>query len=340
VFVNSLCLLNVKSFHRGIPAAGGGLPEPAQHRLLLQGANGSGKTTVLETIFTLWRFWGEWLEVGPGSPPPEEHLSHYLAASDLAAMEVVGLPDAGPLWIGMGKSREWRPLKQNHPRDSFAGVVRDAQTWQIELPPVDFRTHRYRSLADAEPFPNVVYFPAEGRFLRRPVAARAEILDSTRFNWSAVFDPGLNLDSVLLTLQARSPGRFHECLRLVNLALGHRHKEITGFGVKGRLVVRGTSDSGRGYEHSIEDLSSGEQQVLLLVGFVAAFLRPGGIVLLDEPDLHIHISMVTQLLETLETVVRERQGQLIVASQSERVWDWFARDEERIELSYWRGGGR
>ena len=44
--------------------------------------------------------------------------------------------------------------------------------------------------------------------------------------------------------------------------------------------------------------------MLLLVGFAVAFLRPGGIVLLDEPDLHIHMAMVTQLLETLERVAK------------------------------------
>ena len=62
------------------------------------------------------------------------------------------------------------------------------------------------------------------------------------------------------------------------------------------------------------------------------------IVLLDEADLHIHIAMVTQAISTLELVVRERQGQFIVASHSELVWDWFSRDAERIELSPWKGG--
>jgi ligand-binding SRPBCC domain-containing protein len=48
--------------------------------------------------------------------------------------------------------------------------------------------------------------------------------------------------------------------------------------------------------------------------------------------------MVTQLLETLETIVQERKAQLIVASHSEWVWNWFSREEEKIELTPWRGG--
>jgi ABC-type lipoprotein export system ATPase subunit len=337
MYVYRTCFFNVKPLHRCIPDGGTPLPEAGQRRLLLQGANGSGKTTILETIVTLWRFWGEWIEMGRNSSPPEEHLSHYLAGADLAAMQIVGMPDIRPVWIGMGKNREWQPLKTTFSGSGFAGLAHGKHGWEIELPSEDLLTHRYRSLADSEQFPNVVYFPSEGRYIRRLKAPRAEILDTTRFNWTAMYDPAINLDSVLLTVQARFPNRFEECLRLVNLALQHRQKRITGFGPKGRLVVKGTTEAGVTYEHSIEELSSGEQQMLLLVGFVVAFLRPGGIVLIDEPDLHIHIAMVTQLLQTLDFVVRERQGQLIVASHSELVWNFFSREDERVELTPWRG---
>jgi hypothetical protein len=356
-----MCLFNVKPLHRRIPDGGGALPEPAHRRLLLQGANGSGKTTVLETILTLWRFWGEWIDEGPGSPPPEEQLNHYLANADLAAVEFVGIPNTGPLWIGTGKLSEWRALGMAYPGTTTAGLIRSGAVeyrlpgpaasvgastsvpiragpvWQIQFPADDFLAHRQRSLAGSEAFPNIVYFPPEGRTIRPPDKPRGEIIDTTRFNWTAVYDPTINLDSVLLTVKALAPDRFDECLRLVNLALGHRQKRITGFGPRGRLVVEGTTDAGATYKHPIEDLSSGERQMLLLVGFVVAFLRPGGIVLLDEPDLHIHIALVTQLLETLEMVVKERQGQIIVASHSQLVWDWFSREEERVELSPWQG---
>jgi predicted ATPase len=147
----------------------------------------------------------------------------------------------------------------------------------------------------------------------------------------------VNLDSVLLTVKAQHPKRFKECLRLVNLALKHREKRIVGFAPAGRLVVEGLTEAGKTYQHPIELLSSGEKQVLLMIGFAVAFLRPGGILLIDEPDLHLHISMIAQLMETLELIVQDRDGQLIVASHSSLVWDWFSSDEERIELGPWRG---
>ncbi len=134
------------------------------------------------------------------------------------------------------------------------------------------------------------------------------------------------------------PENYDQSLRLVNLAIGHRNKRISDFGEDGRLLVEGVTEYGVAYRHPVEELSSGERQMLLLIVYTVGFLRNGGIVLIDEPDLHIHISMIPQLLETLELVVRERGGQLIVASHSQLVWDWFSREEEQIELGPWREG--
>jgi ABC-type lipoprotein export system ATPase subunit len=160
----------------------------------------------------------------------------------------------------------------------------------------------------------------------------------TALNWCAVFEPARSLDKLLLTVKALRPESFDECLRLVNLALGHRRKRITGFNDAGRLEVEGESENGMTYRHPVEQLSSGERQMLLLTAYAVALLRPGGVFIVDEPDLHVGVAMVTQLMETLETVVRGRNGQLIVASNEQQVWDWFGRKAERIQLDAWRKG--
>jgi energy-coupling factor transporter ATP-binding protein EcfA2 len=373
VFINRLRFRDVKPLNRDIPEGGGSLSESAWKRLLLQGGNGSGKTTIFETIVTLWTFWEEWIEIGDRKAPPKHQLRHFLARTDLAAMEIgCMLPEKPMVWIGMGQSREWEELKKKHPDLSFGGLCRNGPRWRIELPDLagtDLRSARLQTLlgrqaqliAPGKPvstsaggsesgfvrgprfdteesvFSNIVYFPSEGRTIvdaRRP---RAELLDMIPFNWVARFDRKLDLDSVLLTVKAREPERFEECLRFVNMALEHRRKHITGFGENGRLVVEGEAESGRRYQHAVEELSSGEKQILLMIGFTIAFLRPGGILLLDEPDLHIHVSMVSQLMETLQLICEERDAQLIVASHSSLVWDWFD-EEERIDLSGWREG--
>jgi hypothetical protein len=49
------------------------------------------------------------------------------------------------------------------------------------------------------------------------------------------------------------------------------------------------------------------------------------------------MAMIAQLMETLELIVQERGEPLIVASRSTPVWDWVSSEDERIELSPWRG---
>lgn len=340
--VKRMRLFNVKPLRRDLPQDGAALPEPAHHRLLLQGGNGSGKTTILETIRTLWEFFGEWIDRGSGKQPVAKHTRHYLAQADLAAVEFADFPaQSESIWIGIGKANEWADLKKQHPEAAFAGLVRygkDQGQARIELPARDWQSLRLRSLAGSEPQPNILHFPPDNRTVAVAPKEGAKLVDTTDFNWSGVYNPKLDLDSLLLTVKALRSKDFEESLRLVNLALGDRNKRVTDFGANGRLEIEGKTDFGLAYRHPPEMLSSGERQMLLLVSYTVGFLRPGGIVLLDEPDLHIHISMVTQLLETLEQVIRQRGGQFIVASHSERVWDWFSRDAERIELTPWRGG--
>ncbi len=340
MYVRRLHLHGVKTLWRDIPEGGGPLPEAARHRLLLQGGNGSGKTTILETIRTLWELFGEWIDQGP---PPYIIIDPY--APKLAAMELAGFTNEGQsLWVGIGSTDAWDELKSRHPDALFAG-----KTWEakdsvrrkldvVELPVGDWKAFRHRSMVGSDPRPNIISFPPDDRRVIAPPERRPRLIDTTAQGWSAVYSPGIDLESVLLTVGAMRPGVFDRTLHLVNLALRHRDKRITGWGNDGRLQVEGTTPDGRSYTHTVDRLSSGERQMLLMIAYVAGFLRHGGIVLIDEPDLHIHLSMVTQLMQTLDLIVRERGGQMIVASHSERVWDFFPRDSEKIELTPWRGG--
>lgn len=61
----------------------------------------------------------------------------------------------------------------------------------------------------------------------------------------------------------------------------------------------------RGARHSLDELSAGEHQVLILVYLISRWLQPGGIVLIDEPDLYLHPSLVSGLLANLEAGSRQ-----------------------------------
>ena len=83
--------------------------------------------------------------------------------------------------------------------------------------------------------------------------------------------------------------------------------------------------------HHIDDLSAGERQCLILMFMVSRWLMEGGIVLIDEPDLHLHVSLQRQFAHELERVVDRKHGQLIVTSHSPTMWEEY-NERQRIEL--------
>ena len=67
----------------------------------------------------------------------------------------------------------------------------------------------------------------------------------------------------------------------------------------------------------IASAGSGFQQVLMLLAFLNA--RPGAVLLLDEPDAHLHVILQDAIYYELRTVAARQRSQLIVATHSEVV---------------------
>jgi len=337
--------LYAKHLRLDLAAGRGGLPEAARRRLLLQGPNGSGKSTVLQTISTLWSFFGRWIEIGQDGRPPPAQTRHVLADTELAAVEFCGFArDLPSLWVAMGKANVVEDLRREYPDSTLAAAMNFGEggmaqgKWSITLPRFDLRTVRDQSLVGRVPQPNVVYFPPEDRTIRPHSNGPVKLLDTTEWNWSAAFESRLDFDSLLVTARAHQPERYDEALRLVNKILKRRDKWIAAVGPSGRHLVEQEIEGLPLPPHPIEYLSSGEKQLLVFFAFLACTLRPGGIVLIDEPDLHIHLSMIRPLLDSIALVVRERSGQLIAASHSQSAASWFSREAERVQLG--RSGRR
>ncbi|MBI2299960.1 MAG: ATP-binding protein, partial [Armatimonadetes bacterium] len=86
---------------------------------------------------------------------------------------------------------------------------------------------------------------------------------------------------------------------------------------EGELRVR----LANGEEHGLDALSSGEKQVLLLTGEIRRRMRPGSLLLIDEPDLHLHPHWETKLYERMLRLVEEGDaGQVIMATQSNHLF--------------------
>lgn len=69
----------------------------------------------------------------------------------------------------------------------------------------------------------------------------------------------------------------------------------------------------------VSTTGSGFHQVLLILAFM--FARPSSLILLDEPDAHLHVLLQKQLYDILRSLCHERKGQLVIATHSEVLID-------------------
>ena len=96
----------------------------------------------------------------------------------------------------------------------------------------------------------------------------------------------------------------------------------------GGSALATSSSSGVGNGASRLDIASGGsgfQQVLMLLTFLHT--RPSSILLLDEPDAHLHVILQDVIYSELRSVAARSNSQLIVATHSEVIINSVAPDE-------------
>jgi hypothetical protein len=69
----------------------------------------------------------------------------------------------------------------------------------------------------------------------------------------------------------------------------------------------------------VSTTGSGFHQVLLILAFI--FARPSSLVLIDEPDAHLHVLLQKELYDLLLSICHKRRGQLVIATHSEVLID-------------------
>jgi hypothetical protein len=94
-----------------------------------------------------------------------------------------------------------------------------------------------------------------------------------------------------------------------------------------RPKVLGTPAAGkrRGPRLDVANAGSGFHQVLLLLSFF--YSRPSSILLLDEPDAHLHFILQREIMDHLRDVAARRRCKLIVATHAEVLLNGAEGDE-------------
>jgi len=307
--------------------------------LLLIGPNGSGKTTLLTIIAELWQFLPDNLIAGDPPTIPADIFNSVA----MAAIEIVGL-ESEPVWIiGTGADKkiyqEFVATQVNSHK--IVGIYTDEDlvpsltSWYIppgsaelvtDNPPTEWEQHWTQRLIEnflgkRHDLPNMVYLESERRQLLPAEEKFSVQPEPDEFRWLARYEPTISrkgsLQNYLYNLKVIDEGAFQRIVDETNAFL--IGKKLNGFNRQGELMVQ---VDGRG-QHPITELSSGEKQVLLMLATITRWLRPGGIVLIDEPDLHLHISLTTAFVRHLRRMIADRGGQLIIASHEPELWKEF-----------------
>ena len=305
--------------------------------ILFSGPNGCGKSTILRIPALLWGAFGHWLHTRKPLPIRSRDRE-WLRRWDGVAMVLEDLPyGAPPLVLVFGKCDFVEETLHQFPNHAFVGEEGRSLIWPDSSWLDSFTDARKRMLSswEKEALPNMIFLDAEERRWVSPKRGLGEMKpDNLEQRWLSRYQVSEKwegqLEASLLSLKAADPERFFALLKNMNAFL--TDKAILPEVQLGQNRLRVRISNGGEVTHFLDDLSAGEHQVLIQLYIISRWLEPGGIVLIDEPDLFLHPSLISGFLAQLEKMIADRHGQLIITSHVPEVWNRYEALGHRILL--------
>ena len=267
-------------------------------RVLITGISGSGKSTALWAMAFLWRLLDQ---------KPEEEQA--LPSGDLA-MHIKDLP-GGAVLIGWSADPNFREeMAKRHPGSRTLFADKGAPD-------------ALRGLVAGD-MPNMILLDADFHFAQQSKDfSNAWFLtdDDVKDDWP----------QALSRLHRDNRPCAGEVLAAVNRLLVDKDLVIDP---DGEVQVRLKSNE----RHGPHQLSMGERHMAVLCFCAACSLKPGGVLLLDEPAVHLHPSQVIGLLSTLEGFCRKAGGQMLLVSHNPAIWQRYGELGLTVELEVGHGG--
>lgn len=297
---------------------------------LIMGPNGAGKTTILESIYASMRLLNatEHPEVGIDAI---DHAQGGMQLDALITLDdgqrsrpfLLSIVAGNPGLLRTWKAEELERLgvdtqivliykrpgvgtavarsSESHPEAlSFSEAVLERLE---EPPPALFDT--------GNGFPSVLYFPSDRGIQRPPRGQRAVTrpdglgyrpahrFDADGATWSA------SIDNLFVWFTWLDDGREALCRELVNRLIFRGIKSLRPVD---RPSLSVPVEVEGGMRHRLDQLSSGERQLVQLVVRVASHMTGSTIVLIDETEQHLHLVMRRRLINIIKDWAREHEG--------------------------------
>lgn len=266
-------------------------------RVLITGISGSGKSTALWAIAFLWQLL---------NPKPE--AGRDLPVGDLA-MHIKDLPGGDLLVIWSADESFRSDMAKRHPGSRLLFTDKS-------------KPDALRGAATGD-MPNMILLDADFHF-----AGQAKDFENAWF----LTDDDVKDDwpQALSRLYRDNHPCAREVMAAINRLLVDKDLVIDS---AGEVQVRLKSNE----RHGPHQLSMGERHMAVLCFCAACCLRPGGVLLLDEPAVHLHPSQVIGLLSTLEGFCRRANGQMLLVSHNPAIWQRYGELGLMVELEVGHG---
>jgi len=313
----------------------------------IAGTNGTGKTTILETVEALLAF-----ATDPETPRElvrEAWDSGFVALEvDLSAEDLRASEDeearGGRLTIAVGR-RDKAPDNVLNATSLFCRLVQRGtagRPYERLKTPLALRLRKAVSAMQQGHAPlrgGLIYLPADRRLtpteggpIEPPPESRQWSFRLTPpLQWSGHLEQMLVWRNYLdLEHAARTHGQLAQFADELRRLLGPRRAiKVT----EGRAFVTAGWANGAGLTDTgawtpIARLPSGEQQILLLVGEVLRRARPGVILMIDEPEASLHPSLQRVLVSYLRRFASNWQAQVVMSTHSLEIVRTLAEPEQ------------
>ena len=269
--------------------------------VVLAGPNNTGKTTVLQAIASWSLALQRWRELNDFNP----RRAYTQAPIARQAFSAVPLRSFDLMW----KDRRYRgqieiEIRHNAGWSVTMELVADSTEQIYVRPKADVPVEPLRTLD----LPAVYVPPMTGLETDEPLLQRPKIEQLLGLG-----RPGEILRNLLVEASLDESG-WSRLQTSIDKLFGYELLPPDASGAHIRAEYRMT---GGGQLFDIGSAGSGFQQVLMLLAFLNT--RKGAVLLLDEPDAHLHVILQDAIYHELRTVAAREHSQLIVATHSEIV---------------------
>jgi len=187
-------------------------------------------------------------------------------------------------------------------------------------------------------WPTVIYFSAYRNIVPVNPDQHRAIVPPVEWNYAPAYSFGTesgdwrdSLDNLLVWLKWLDDGRFDRALKLVN----ERVFADTVTAIKGvRKDPHEVEVERNGNVHRLDALNNGEKSLVQLFVRLGAYMTRNTILLIDEPEAHLHEDRQNRLLIQLKKMAQEQFPGLtiILATHSSKMMATFALEREEDNL--------